>query len=129
MLGDYFVKISIRNKNESSIIDISAKKLDQFLAKMLRKTLIDLIKSNNVNIYINFSLVESLCPDILGIILAAHRVCAVNGGKISIYGLKSDMLLIFHIIQLDKYLNLYNNESDAINHENTLRKSRLRLVK
>lgn len=123
------MKLSIRNKSSNCIIDIFSQKIDNFLSKLLRKTLLDLIKSNNVNILINFTQVNSLDPTILGTIIAAHRTCKKYGGKISIYGLNPDLLLIFHIIQLDKYISLYQSEVDALNDCNHLTKRRLRVVK
>lgn len=123
------MKVSIRNNKDNLILDIYAAKIDNFLTILLRKTLFDLIRDNKTNIYINFSLVESINSEILGIILSAHRACQKKGGKISIYGLKPDLLLIFHIIQLDKYIKLYTNEKDALDNQNNLAKRRLRVIK
>lgn len=125
----FILKISTRNINNNAIIDIYAPKLDLFITKMLRKTLISLIKDNTVNIIINFSNIESLCPDALGVILAAHKVCLSNKGKISLFGVQPDMLLIFHLIKMDKYLHIYNTEDDAISHKNIIGNFKLKLVK
>jgi len=74
------------------------------------------------------SLIESFDNSFTECLLGYQQVCRNKGGQIGIYGVQTGVLIIFFIIQLDKRINIYNNETDAINNHNLLFKRRFRVV-
>ncbi|MDD3014654.1 MAG: STAS domain-containing protein [Candidatus Gastranaerophilales bacterium] len=122
------MSISIRKLNNHSIIDIYIDKLDLFSVKVLRNTLKDLINSNNINILVNFGMIKSLDSSVLGCLVLAQKKCLNKGGELSIFALDSEILSIFYIIQLDKYISIFNSELDALNHKNSMVKRRFKII-
>ncbi|EKE04141.1 MAG: hypothetical protein ACD_20C00104G0035 [uncultured bacterium] len=121
--------ISIRNSQNYVIVDIHTSFLDDHMVGILRFTLYDLIKHGQINILLNMSVINSINSNILGCLVTAQKKCRKKGGNLCIYGVQPDVLMIFYIIRLDEYLNLYNNEIDALNNQNILTKRRLRVVR
>lgn len=121
--------IYLRKCKNFKIIDISEEEFNLLVAKKLRKIFKNLIINHEVNIIINLSQVISLNLAALGCILSAHRICKNKGGRIDIYGPQPDVLLLFYIIQLDKYINIYNCESDALMCRNMHVKRRFKVIK
>jgi|GEM_PF-5655444 len=122
------MSISIRKLDDQAIIDIHIDKLDLFSVKILRNTLKDLINSNNVNILINFGMIRSLDSSALGCLISAQKSCINKNGELRIYAPNSEILSIFYIIQLDKYISIFNSESDALNHKNIMVKRRFKII-
>jgi len=98
--------ISIRNSKNQVIIDIHSLNLNDQVIRILRSTLYDLIKRDQVNILINMSLVNSIDSNVLGCLITAQKKCNKKGGQVNIYGVQPDILMIFYIIRLDEYISL-----------------------
>lgn len=122
------MSISIRKLNNYSIIDIYTDKLDLFSIKLLRNTLKDLLNENNINILVNFSMIKSLDSSALGCLVSAQKRCLNKGGELRIFAPNSEILSIFYIIQLDKYISIFISEKDALNHKNTMVKRRFKII-
>jgi anti-sigma B factor antagonist len=122
------MSISIRKLDKYAIIDIYVDKLDMFSVKILRNILKDLISSNNVNILVNFKMIISLDSSALGCLIAAQKNCLNKGGELRIFAPNSEILSIFYIIQLDKYISIFNSELDALNHKNNMVKRRFKII-
>jgi anti-sigma B factor antagonist len=120
--------ISIRKSNNCFIVDIYINNLDLFSVKILRKTLNDLINSKNTNIMVNFGMVESLDSSALGCLISSQKKCLNKGGELRIFAPSSEVLSIFYIIQLDKYISIFNSETDALSHRNSMVKRRFKII-
>jgi len=122
------MSISLRKLDKYSIIDVHIDKLDLFLVKILRNTLNDLINSSNINILVNLGMIKSLDSSALGCLVSAQKKCLNKGGELRIYAPNSEILSIFYIIQLDKYINIFNSEADALHYKNIMIKRRFKIV-
>jgi len=122
------MSISIRKSDNYSIIDMYIDNLDFFSVKILRKTLNDLISSKNIDILVNFGMVNSLDSSALGCLVSAQKKCISRGGELRIFAPNAEILSIFYIIQLDRYISIFNSETDAINHRNTMVKRRFKII-
>ena len=122
------MSICIRNLGEQTIIDLKNDFLRYSLIKLLKNTLEDLIKSENTNIIINMSHVRSINSILFGIFIGIQCKCRKNGGRMCLFGVHPDLMLIFFIIKLDKYIDIYMNEYDALEQINPLLNRKLRVV-
>ncbi len=121
--------ICLRKNGCCQIIDIFRSEFDQTTAIVLRKNFRKLINNNNVNILINFSNVLSINISDLACILFAQKLCKKNGGRIDFYGVRTELLLLFYIVQFDKSFNIYNSEIEAVLDRNRLVRRRLKVIK
>lgn len=122
------MNIGIRTLRDSVILDIHSVEINSHGASILKSTINNLIRSNNVNILINMAIVENIDSVFPGYLLYLKRRILRKGGDIKLYAVRPDILMILYVIQLDKYINIYNNESDALNSENMLIKRRFKVV-
>jgi len=120
--------ISIRNADYFTIIDIHSAEIDFKQVKILKKTLFDLLKSNKNFLIINMSFISSIDSSFLECLITMQNKFRKKGGELCVYGVQSEVLMIFYIVQLDKYIHIYNSEFDALNNKNMLVKRRFKLI-
>lgn len=74
-----------------------------------------LIKENSTKrVVLNLSDVGYMNSAGIGMIVECFRKFSDNGGKIVLCGLVSDIAKLFEITQLDKFIEIYQNEEEAI---------------
>ena len=122
------MSVSLRKKENFIIIDIHSNEINKDIVCILRNTLHKLINENKIKIAINLSIVNSIDSSLLGCLVIAQKKYLKVGGDIRLFGIQPDVLMVLYIIQLDKYLNLYNNEFDALDNRNNLVKRKLNIV-
>lgn len=111
-----------------TIIDIQDSKLKCSIVHDLNKIINKLIKLNRLNILINMVNVKFIDSTLFYTLISAQNRCMNRGGKVSIYGVQHDLLIILYIVKLDKYIDIYINEFDALRKNNAIVKRRLRAV-
>jgi anti-anti-sigma factor len=122
------MSINVRQLDNVVIVDIGFSKLDIFAVKLLRKTLQDLIRSRIFNIHINFSMVRSIDSSALTSLVFVQEICLKKGGELVIFAPDSEIQSIFYIVQLDKYISIYNSETDSLHHRNMMVKRRFKVM-
>ena len=63
---------------------------------------------------LDFTPVKFLSSQTLGMILKIHRKLTEKGGWLGLCGLKKDLYKIFRLTRLDKILQFYSTEKEAL---------------
>ncbi|MDD3150834.1 MAG: STAS domain-containing protein [Candidatus Gastranaerophilales bacterium] len=122
------MEIAVKSKQSYTIVDILSSNLDSTLVNTLKNILDSLINENKYDILVDFSNVEVVDTLALGCLITSNKECMKKGGQISLFGVNNDILMILYIIKLDKHINIYNNEKDALSRSNMLVKRRFKVV-
>ena len=118
----------VRHIEEQTIIDIQASRLRSHLIYELKELIEKLIKANRLKISINMSNVVFFDHILFGIFIKTQQKCIKRGGNFNIFEVKNELLMLMYIVKLDKYLDIYMNELDALKKHNVIVKRRLRAV-
>lgn len=123
------MNIYTRTGNNFTIIDIQTENINIFLVKKIKRETLNLISNENKNIYINLSHVKSIQNDFLDFLYNLQNICNKKNINFGIFGLHPDILITFFVTGLDRHINIFNSEYNAINNKNKLVKRRLKLIK
>ena len=119
---------SIKNINNTDIINIRAKKLEVSECLMLIKIIAKISKRRNRKIILNLNYILNLDNFFVERLIYCQKYCAKNNCIIAFCRVKPDILSVFFLLKLDKYFEFYENEYDALLRENRLIKRRLKAV-
>lgn len=122
------MNISIRQKEEFAILDIQTPKLDADSVVVLKEILFQLINEDKRKVLINFANVTEVDSLAIGCIMAANQLSLIYGHKIGIFNVITDVLLLFYVVKMDKHVNIYMNEIDALKNKNSLVKRNFKVV-
>ena len=74
------------------------------------------LEKNIKNFLLSFSDIEFINSSALGRIILDYKRIKKENGKIAVYDLQKDVLEVFKITRLDKVLNIFNSEEEALNY-------------
>ena len=119
---------SIKNINNTDIINIRAKKLEVSECLMLIKIIAKISKRRNRKIILNLNYILNLDNFFVERLIYCQKYCDKNNCIISFCRVKPDILSVFFLLKLDKYFEFYEDEYDAFLRKNRLIKRRLKAV-
>lgn len=88
--------------------------LSEAAVQALSQHLQRLVAGSDRRLLLNFSNVERLSSAVLGSVVALNRAVRQAGGKLALCGLRQDLFYLFTITRLDRQLDLYASEGEAL---------------
>jgi anti-sigma B factor antagonist len=101
-------------KGKHTIVRAAVEMLDGSSAPDLKSAFIDLNKEHVNHIVLDLSHVKYADSSGLSAILVGHRLCRDTNGSFKLFGLKPAVLKIITIAQLNKVLDISENEEIAL---------------
>jgi anti-sigma B factor antagonist len=105
-------KLTTRNLEEITVIDLSGRLELGEGSDILRETLQNL--AAGAKVVINFADVSFIDTSGLGEIVSGHTKAQNAGTDLKLAGIPSRMEKLFQMTKLDRILDIYDNEADAI---------------
>lgn len=113
--------MNIRDVDDVCIVDTAGKALSQSDMTKLRKIYKE--KATTRRVGLDFTGIKSVEPEFFAFVKdVAER------NKISLFNADSSIYLQLFVSQIDRYLNIYLNESDFCENKRSIVKRRLRVV-
>ena len=104
---------NIENRNNSTLIQVQAEKLDTHIAPALKSELVLVSGKGEKNIILDLSKCQYCDSSGLSAILVANRLCKNAGGTFVLCGLNDAVERLITISQLDTVLNITGTVKEA----------------
>jgi anti-sigma B factor antagonist len=88
--------------------------LSEAAVQELGQQLLGLATGSDCRLVLNFGGVERLSSAVLGQVVALERAVRRAGGRLALCGVRPDLSHLFTITRLDRYLDLYPSEGEAL---------------
>jgi anti-anti-sigma factor len=88
--------------------------LNEAAVQALGQQLLDLANGSGRRLVLNFGNVERLSSAVLGQVVALGRAVRRDGGRLVLCGVRPDLSPLFTITRLDRSLELYPSEGEAL---------------
>ena len=105
---------NIENRNNSTLIQVQAEKLDTHIAPALKSELVLVSGKGEKNIILDLENCQYCDSSGLSAILVANRLCKNAGGTFVLCGLNDAVERLITISQLDTVLNITGSVDDAV---------------
>ena len=106
------MEIAVRREPSIVIVDLTGE-IDVNAVSRIRDTLGDLTKTASAQILVNLSRATYIDSSGLGILMAARKETLQGGGRFVLCGMIKDVRLVFDLTRLDKFFEIYEDESQA----------------
>lgn len=107
-------KIDSRTGGSKTIVDIDAQNVDFRNCEAIKSSVASLVGQGQKNVLLNLSKVSFMDSSGLGVILFCKRTCEEAGGTFGIYGLQNYVNNLVNLTNLNKAIEIYATESEAI---------------
>lgn len=104
---------NIENRNNSTLIQVQAEKLDTHIAPALKSELVLVSGKGEKNIILDLNKCQYCDSSGLSAILVANRLCKNAGGTFVLCGLNDAVERLITISQLDTVLNITGTVKEA----------------
>ena len=104
---------NIENRNNSTLIQVQAEKLDTHIAPALKSELVLISGKGEKNIILDLNKCQYCDSSGLSAILVANRLCKNAGGTFVLCGLNDAVERLITISQLDTVLNITSTVKEA----------------
>ena len=104
--------IAVRREPSLVIVDLAGE-LDVNAVSRIRDTLGDLTKTAAAQILVNLSRATYIDSSGLGILMAARKDTLQGGGRFVLCGMIKDVRFVFDLTRLDKFFEIYDDETRA----------------
>jgi anti-anti-sigma factor len=88
--------------------------LSEAAVQALSEQLLRLAAGSGRRLILNFGNVERLSSAVLGSVVALNRAVRRTGGRLVLCAVRPDLSHLFTITRLDRYLDLYPSEGEAL---------------
>jgi anti-sigma B factor antagonist len=88
--------------------------LGEAAVQALGTQLLRLAAGSHGQLLLNFGNVERLSSAVLGSVVALHRAVRRGGGRLALCGVRPELAHLLTITRLDKYLDIYPSEGEAL---------------
>lgn len=105
---------NIESRNNSTLIQVQAEKLDTHIAPSLKSELVLVSGKGEKNIILDLEQCQYCDSSGLSAILVANRLCKNAGGTFVLCGLNDAVERLITISQLDTVLNITSTVDDAL---------------
>ena len=105
---------NIESRNNSTLIQVQAEKLDTHIAPALKSELVLVSGKGEKNIILDLSSCRYCDSSGLSAILVANRLCKNANGTFVLTGLNDAVERLITISQLDTVLNISNSLEEAV---------------
>ena len=112
-------KIHIRHQAEITVVDLLEEeitKYNELALQEVEKALLEIVERQAPSrLLVNFIQVKYVCSYMLGILIRLSKRIAERGGKLKLCSIPNVLQDMFILTQLDKVLDVYKDEQEAIN--------------
>jgi anti-sigma B factor antagonist len=89
--------------------------LDEPMVNTIGQLLLRLVdEKENPRLVLDFSQVERLTSTLFGKLILLHKKVTAAGGRLVLYGLKSEIHSLFDILRLNRLFNICKDEQEAL---------------
>ncbi|MGE0201848.1 MAG: STAS domain-containing protein [Candidatus Melainabacteria bacterium] len=106
--------IQTRESNTKVIVDVNEQNVDFRNCEIIKSSVADVVASGKKNIILNLSNVSFMDSSGLSVILFCKRTCEEASGSFSVFGLQSYVNNLVNLTNLNKAINIYTNEAEAL---------------
>ncbi|WP_373532588.1 STAS domain-containing protein [Vampirovibrio sp.] len=107
-------KINSRDSGGKTIVDIETQNVDFRNCEAIKSSVAGFVSQGQKNILLNLSKVNFMDSSGLGVILFCKRACDEAGGSFGAFGLQNYVNNLVNLTNLNKTIDIYNNESEAV---------------
>lgn len=107
------MQIKTEQKNGILIIYLMERHLDSAISSEFRERIIDYVNEGNKRIIINLKAVEYIDSSGLGSLVLGHKEVR-KIGEMKIASLHPQIQHIINLVRLDRVLNVYKNDEEAL---------------
>lgn len=106
------MEIAVRREPELVIVDLVGE-IDVNTVPRIRETLGNLTKTLAPQILVNLSRATYIDSSGLGLLVATRKDALQGAGRFVLCGMNEDVRMVFELTRLNKYFEIYDDESRA----------------
>lgn len=107
------VKINLNTKKNILIVSLSGE-LDHHTAKEVKNSIEEVIKNKDIkNLIFDFSSLDFMDSSGIGVIVGRYKLIHSLGGRVAIFGAKSNIRKLLSMSGIDKIIETFNTSEDA----------------
>lgn len=123
------MSIFVRNDYDYIFLDINNTVINDNESTKIFDLIKKYFSKNYYSVFLNFTFVEKIENEFFERLFILYKDNKYKNLEISVFGLSNDLLMLFYLMNVDKYIQIYNDEADAILKTNMLVKRRLKIIR
>ena len=117
------MEISHRLRDDCVVLDISATRFEHPKTIVLKNHAAKLFNEGHYRLALNLENVEFLDSFGLAVVISLMKECKEHGGNLAIFGLNETISRLVDITRLDRVLEVWDNEEQAVYQVNATAKA------
>lgn len=110
--------LETRKEGKVIFLKLMDKNLDSSISTNFKGRVVDLINQGNNSFVLNLSNVDFIDSSGLGSVISLLKTLTLNNGSLVVCEAKNPVISLLSITRLDRVLQIYPNEKEALNYLN-----------